>query len=556
MKAQGTIHCFISRHLPILAMLFLISGQSAWATNYRASVGTGTHHIHNTIAGSICGNPIDTSSDDAIFGIGPILLPQVPNLILLKADDQWFPDRATATGPNAGGGQSTYVSELSAVGIVTTTETGSFIDGPGYSADTVSATETIDLNTGQYTWSRTISHPGSSDCPGSWVESQYRTATLLILLTVSPLLSGVDVSTGQPGALPSTAWANAEYINDGIQFFVQDAWSGIGPYVSAAANNYPAIADSLIGVYAIGAYAVINLNNAAPQKYIPAAPPGSDQTGPLQVEAAFSALPGPVAFMAIDAEVTDLNAPRISQLDAVARYADAIWAVWTRGVPAIIYTNETYWDALTGDSQEIQGVYLWDADPNTVPKQSLAGFAPYGPWTQRLARQWTASPGVNLPSGSNPAVPPVTVDQDVFDSILFALFKPPEECKPALFVSDLVLIRNGNSLVLSGTIYNDGRAYAPLSTYPPVCDALATRINEATLLIPGSAATPGTSKGVFLSSQTPFLCNTIKAFVSSPFTITFTPPLSVPSGTEVAVRLSLSCGGLKVPARSYRLVVL
>jgi hypothetical protein len=371
------------------------------------------------------------------------------------------------------------------------------------------------------------------------------------ILKISPSLAGVHASLSRP----TTSWANTEYDNDGIRFFVQDAWDGHQKFGTTGPINYNAIKASKIGAAMtamIGAYAVISLDNGPTE--IPGAVPGiTDQTGFLQITEAFKVFPVatfPLAFMAIDAEVKDLSAPRLSQNNAVARYADAIWAVWTNGVPTFVYTNKAFWNALTGNSKEIQGVHLWDADPNTIPTQSLGGFTLFGAWTQRLGRQWTPPPGVNLGN------PPFLVDRDVFDPALFALPQPPVGCKPALFVSDLSLSRLGTELVLSGTLSNDARAYSAGTSFPPVCDALAARINEATLLIPGQ---PVISSGY--SMDNPLKLKTIRASngppfpPGTPFTIVFSPSASIASGTLVAVHLSLSCGGLKVPARSYHLFV-
>ena len=156
------------------------------AKAYRASIGAGIHYIHNTYVGSNCNGPINIPSDFTVLS-GPMTLNSgVPKVDLIKVGTQWVPASVKATGyTSLGEGQSNFVSTLSATGIVTTIETGSYTDNqPGHG--TVSSTETIDLNTGQYTWSRTINESTSGSCPSSTVDTQHRTATLPISL--SPIL--------------------------------------------------------------------------------------------------------------------------------------------------------------------------------------------------------------------------------------------------------------------------------------------------------------------------------------------------------------------------------
>jgi hypothetical protein len=366
------------------------------------------------------------------------------------------------------------------------------------------------------------------------------------IVQTSFLVAGIHESSGKP----STAWANAEYDSDGIRFFIQDAWDGHEKFGTTGPLNYTSILNSEITGSMIGAYAVISLDNGPTE--IPNATPTSDQTGALQIDEAFKVFPVatyPLLLMSIDAEVPDLTASRISQVATVARYADAIAQIWSYGVPSIIYTNKVYWNALTGGSTEIQGIPLWDADSSTIPLQSLGGFNGYGGWTQRLGRQWSTPPGVLL------GTPRILVDRDVFDATLLSLPRPAGGCKAAISVGNLSIGHLGNALVLSGNIYNDGRNFNPSTSHPPICPALATRINQATLLISGVSPISGLQSSAPINSEVPLMLNTIPTNGSAGFVITFLPPVSVASGTEVAVHLSVSCGGVKFPALSIRLSV-
>jgi hypothetical protein len=141
-----------------------------------ASIGAGTHFIHYTQNGTSCGAPVDTSGDFTVF-FGPITLRK--SLKLEIRDNGWLPATVTEAGVTSWGlGSSTYTSSISAAGIVTTSESGGKSSEDGVNR-TGSSTETIDLNTGEYTWFRTIS--ASFGCT-SFVETQDRKATLPVTL--------------------------------------------------------------------------------------------------------------------------------------------------------------------------------------------------------------------------------------------------------------------------------------------------------------------------------------------------------------------------------------
>ena len=92
-----------------------------------------------------------------------------PSLQLLQADGQWIPQSVMTTGPtDFECGQSTYISTISAAGMVTTSEQGSCVtpyDSDETESDTVLSTETLDLNTGKYTWHRVIYSSITESCP-------------------------------------------------------------------------------------------------------------------------------------------------------------------------------------------------------------------------------------------------------------------------------------------------------------------------------------------------------------------------------------------------------
>jgi hypothetical protein len=94
--------------------------------------------------------------------------------------------------------------------MATTVETGSFTDGEEFGTET--STETIDLNTGQYTWVRTINW-SFSICAASYVETQNRTATLPITLTP---LTGPSLTIRSPvdGAKPRSQFVALTGIAD------------------------------------------------------------------------------------------------------------------------------------------------------------------------------------------------------------------------------------------------------------------------------------------------------------------------------------------------------
>ena len=360
-------------------------------------------------------------------------------------------------------------------------------------------------------------------------------------------IEGMDMSYA---FIPSTDWANTVYDDHSERYFVQDVWTGLSAkkVQAPANNNFALVEQSKIPLLNVAAYAVINNNNMANGTSW-GAPSGYDQTGELQMDQAFSVVGShSISFMSIDAENnTNIN-PVLTPLQAVARYADAIWASWTRAVPAVIYTSKGIWKdpSIANNNTELKGIELWDSAPDGIP--SLSGFKPYGPWIQRLGKQYKGSfSRRNLIDG-------IEADQDVFDpSIFVGLPLPVPGCKAGLFLSGVDLSHSTGSTTqtFTATIENDSSAYL---TPPPICDALVTRITGVTLYN-GTQVTSGKFNGKIVSSTKPVMYNTIPANSSTALLpLTFSPRRAIPDGTSVVVRLSLSCGGVSIPARSYHLV--
>jgi pimeloyl-ACP methyl ester carboxylesterase len=172
-----------------LLILFMIClyAPALWAQKYySAGVGIGTHHVYQGFAsGSNCNGPYYIPP--APFEVQWGTLTRVQTLLLVERDNgEWISATATTTGNASlgwGNPGSVYVSSLSAGGVVTTTETGSFsvtLSDGGTESGTVTSIETLDLNNGKYAWHRTIDEAWSGSCPGQQHETQDRWAVLPI----------------------------------------------------------------------------------------------------------------------------------------------------------------------------------------------------------------------------------------------------------------------------------------------------------------------------------------------------------------------------------------
>ena len=172
------------RYAPVVSLLLALAVCAAPAAAqryYSAQIGVATHAVHDVYSYSDCIGP-SYSEFDSTLTLGTLTM--VQSFPLIMQNGLWIPQTSSAAGPTSEGeGQATFVSALSATGIVTTWEYGSYLIG----AETASVTsiETVDLNTGKYSWSRTINQSTSGSCPGSKIETEVQTASLPITLGAS-----------------------------------------------------------------------------------------------------------------------------------------------------------------------------------------------------------------------------------------------------------------------------------------------------------------------------------------------------------------------------------
>jgi hypothetical protein len=129
-------------------------------------------------------------------------------------------------------GQSTYTSTVSATGLATTHEQGSYVSTS--ESDTVSSIETLDLNTGKYTWHRTINQALLGSCPGSDVQTQDRTALLPVIPLVLVTSQGPFMSLVNPAALPPGQVQFLNSIDPTLVATSPNAWGLAADGVSAA----------------------------------------------------------------------------------------------------------------------------------------------------------------------------------------------------------------------------------------------------------------------------------------------------------------------------------
>ena len=351
---------------------------------------------------------------------------------------------------------------------------------------------------------------------------------------LSPPLLGVDVSQGSQYAYDSAAYQQLKD-KDGKQFVIANAWTGFSQYYDTLDNLNAAQGG---GITNLAAYMELNYFSGSDFS-------GSDNSGRQQVQNAFASVSGfPIAFMAVGVEPLYHNSIEIlvpANVDFVQRIADAVQAVRSQGIPAIIYTRNgasQHWKYLTGNSKEIQGVPLWDVDPinpgapykiitSDDPVQpTLDGFSGYGGFTTRIGRQYVLS----IPKHPAPNLEGIGVDEDIFDPSAFSLPKPPIGCMPALSITEL-LSRSGSNLVVTGTLNDNAPSSAPLS------DALATRITAATL----TTAT-GRTLPVSTTTALPIRLNTIPVGGGALFQLTFPAPVGA-TGTRVVLRIQGTYGG-------------
>jgi pimeloyl-ACP methyl ester carboxylesterase len=158
-----------------------------------ASVSPGVQNIHYTDSFSGCSDGTGHEYNQYLAGEFEVTwgtLTMLSTLPLIQKNSQWIPSSVSATqctslGICAANGQgetggSFYTSSLAPNGMVTTVEQGSFSSSS--EAGTIFSTETLDLNTGKYTWDRTIDDAFDGDCTGGATLTQDRTADLPISL--------------------------------------------------------------------------------------------------------------------------------------------------------------------------------------------------------------------------------------------------------------------------------------------------------------------------------------------------------------------------------------
>jgi Protein of unknown function (DUF642)/Lectin C-type domain len=382
-------------------------------------------------------------------------------------------------------------------------------------------------------------------------------------VSVQEVLAGVDIS--YPHA--ATSWGeniNSQY---GIGSYIQDLWGGCGAFTSAPINiSNIANPQSHFDPSRIAGYALINIDKQDIDTVCQPSPSPAkitQWTGQAQITKALAPLSAntlaTLAFVAVDAEHLELPAPMLTADEAVARYADAIWQVWTKGIPAVIYTSREYWTwtQYLNNTSEIQpkpplwDIPLWDADGpqygepiQTIlqynqyqANATLSGFTPpYGPWTDRQGRQYV----IDSPPGHINKLNNVECDLDVFDPGIFTLPRPPLGCKPGFRIANpSVSRRQDGSIALRGSVFNDSP-----SVGHELCPALATRINSGIVQIGLTAS----------SFQDSIKLGTIDvtAGTHKDFTIILPFPSSPPAGSIASVHLSLSCGGVSRSDFSFR----
>jgi len=174
---------------------------------YQAVVGAGVQTSLDCQIGSGCGITSGCGTTSVYYG--PITL--LSSLPLVKQGDKWIPAQVSTTQvTSAGGGTANFESTLTADGKVKTTETAGFwsygdIATGLVTFSNIQSQETLDLNTGRYTWHRsgptTVAVAGS--CTEQFDQSQDRTADLPVNLYPTSYVLKASVSFTNP-ALAAT----------------------------------------------------------------------------------------------------------------------------------------------------------------------------------------------------------------------------------------------------------------------------------------------------------------------------------------------------------------
>ena len=170
----------------------LVATSLAWISDalgqqtYQATVGTGLQTSYECQLGTTCPAgrvgpaPYNECGTLTHPNLGPLSL--LSTLPLLKQGDHWIPAQASAIQKPDAEDIIYTVSSLDSSGIVTTTQESSYI-APGVTENNHTK-ERLDLNTGLYTWDRSIPTTVvvGSYCTETFNQTQDRTATLPINL--------------------------------------------------------------------------------------------------------------------------------------------------------------------------------------------------------------------------------------------------------------------------------------------------------------------------------------------------------------------------------------
>ena len=216
------------------------------------------------------------------------------------------------------------------------------------------------------------------------------------------------------------------------QFVIADAWGG--------SSIFPAslILSSAPSGLLKAAYAVLSYGNPS-------------LTGATQINNAFLGVgtqeQANLGFMAVDVEsASTLASDPQSIANRNNTIAQAIQAVQDAGLKAVIYTNSTYWNNITGGTTSFGCIPLWRV---LLPYDDIAEVnftSEFGGWTQAVGKQYQT---VENGSATELAASGVSaVDLDVFTDL--SIFTPgiscaanPQGCMAEDVTSSVSISRSG-----------------------------------------------------------------------------------------------------------------
>ena len=143
----------------LITALVAVVPAAAEAQTYAITVDSGTHFLKASVSEVGCSSEYRSDSEykPISFSGAFYVLPELP---LHFSDGKWLPATASYTGIGSIGtadSNSTITTTLSAGGIVTGSEFGSIA---GLAPGTIMGSSTLDLNTGAFTFARTITRTG------------------------------------------------------------------------------------------------------------------------------------------------------------------------------------------------------------------------------------------------------------------------------------------------------------------------------------------------------------------------------------------------------------